>query len=59
MKKTLMCGAIAAALGLLSVAAWAQRRQKQPGEDWAQLFNGEDLSGWTKIGKESWSVGTA
>lgn len=56
MKKTLVCGAIAAALGLLSVAAWAQKRQKLPGEDWVQLFNGQDLSGWTKIGKESWTV---
>jgi len=55
MKKTLVCGAIAVALGLLSVAAWAQR-QKLPGEDWVQLFNGQDLSGWTKIGKESWTV---
>ena len=27
-----------------------------PGEDWVSLFNGKDLSGWTEIGKEKWSV---
>ena len=29
---------------------------KPPGEDWVSLFNGKDLSGWTEIGKEKWSV---
>ncbi len=27
-----------------------------PGEDWVPLFNGKDLSGWTKIGDERWDV---
>jgi hypothetical protein len=29
---------------------------KLPGEDWVQLFNGKDLSGWTEVGKEKWEV---
>jgi Domain of Unknown Function (DUF1080) len=31
-------------------------RPKLPGEDWVQLFNGTDLSGWVEIGKEQWTV---
>ena len=27
-----------------------------PGEDWVQLFNGKDLTGWVEVGKEKWSV---
>src|SRR5215813_4251859 len=27
-----------------------------PGEDWIQLFNGKDLSGWTPVGAESWTA---
>ena len=38
-----------------SVAAQPQKA-KLPGEDWVQLFNGKDLSGWTKIGNEKWDV---
>src|SRR5271156_1501217 len=33
-----------------------QQKAKLPGEDWIQLFNGVDLGGWTKIGRESWTV---
>ena len=29
---------------------------KAPGEDWVALFNGTDLSGWVKVGKEQWTV---
>src|SRR5512135_2675874 len=43
------------ALLLLSLAAFAQK-PKLPGEDWLTLFNGTDLTGWTKIGNEKWSV---
>jgi hypothetical protein len=37
---------------------FAQRtpRPVLPGEDWVQLFNGKDLTGWTEIGKEKWVV---
>jgi hypothetical protein len=31
-------------------------KAKLPGEDWVSLFNGTDLSGWVKIGNESWTV---
>jgi len=34
----------------------AQEKAKLPGEDWVSLFNGADLTGWTKIGHESWTV---
>jgi len=27
-----------------------------PGEDWIQLFNGKDLTGWVEVGKEKWTV---
>ena len=30
--------------------------QKVPGEDWVQLFNGKDLTGWVEVGKEKWEV---
>ncbi len=29
---------------------------KLPGEDWVQLFNGTDLTGWKPIGNEKWTV---
>ena len=32
------------------------RRNAPPGEDWVSLFNGNDLSGWVKIGNEKWQV---
>lgn len=31
-------------------------KAKLPGEDWVSLFSGKDLSGWVKIGNESWTV---
>jgi len=43
------------ALFLLPLAAFAQK-PKLPGEDWITLFNGKDLSGWSKIGNEQWTV---
>ena len=26
------------------------------GEQWVQLFNGKDLTGWVEVGKEKWTV---
>jgi 3-keto-disaccharide hydrolase len=34
----------------------AQEKVKLPGSDWISLFNGTDLTGWIKIGNESWTV---
>lgn len=36
----------------------AQRAKRPilPGEDWIQLFNGKDLTGWVEVGKEKWGV---
>lgn len=31
-------------------------RSNRLGPQWEQVFNGEDLSGWTKVGNESWTV---
>ena len=42
--------------GTLSCVVRAQQKTKLPGEDWIRLFNGSDLSGWTRIGNESWTV---
>jgi hypothetical protein len=56
MKRVLLFSGIFTALSVLGIGALAQSRPKQPGEDWVSLFNGNDLSGWTKIGKESWTV---
>lgn len=56
MKHVLLFAAVFAVL--VSSAPWigAQTKPKLAGEDWVSLFNGNDLSGWTKIGKESWTV---
>lgn len=46
-------------IGLLALTcAFAQRstRAKLPGEQWVSLFNGKDLTGWIKVGNESWEV---
>lgn len=56
MKRVLLFSGLFAGLGILAVGALAQSKPKLPGDDWVSLFNGNDLSGWTKIGKESWTV---
>jgi hypothetical protein len=56
MKRVLLFSGFIAALGILTVGALAQSKPKLPGEDWVSLFSGNDLSGWTKIGQESWTV---
>src|SRR3954447_19520267 len=44
-------------LFLLPLALLAQsQREKLGGEDWVALFNGKDLTGWTNVGKEKWTV---
>lgn len=42
--------------GLASGVVFPQDKTKKPGEDWVSLFNGTDLTGWHKVGKESWTV---
>ena len=42
---------------VLTVLLSAQNpKPKLPGEDWIALFNGKDLTGWTKIGNEKWEI---
>ena len=45
-------------VSLLCACAFAQQRQRPilPGEDWVQLFNGKDLTGWVNVGQEKWEV---
>lgn len=33
-----------------------ESKPRLPGEDWVQLFNGKDLTGWVEVGKEKWTV---
>lgn len=40
---------------LLTTSAFAQRSRSLTPE-WESLFNGQDLSGWTKVGNEKWVV---
>lgn len=46
-----------ASLLLLSVA-FGQRPSgpRPPGEDWVQLYNGKDTTGWKNVGAEQWVV---
>lgn len=48
---------VAAMLLATAVSVLAQQpEQKIPGNDWVQLFNEKDLTGWIPIGAESWTV---
>lgn len=47
---------VLATLTALPDAQTRRQRPTLPGEDWAQLFNGTDLSGWVNVGNEKWSV---
>ncbi len=44
--------------GLLTAPLFAQlpAGTKPPGEDWVQIFNGKDLTGWHNVGVEKWTV---
>jgi hypothetical protein len=43
-------------LFLSTLAAQNVKPAKLAGEDWVQLFNGKDLTGWVEVGKEKWTV---
>ena len=47
---------VVAACGVASLVAQQQAKPKLPGEDWVQLFNGTDLTGWNAVGSEKWTV---
>jgi hypothetical protein len=40
----------------LAIAQTPRDRPKLPNEQWVQLFNGLDLTGWDPVGKEKWTV---
>lgn len=44
------------ALVAMAVTSFGVLAANVPGEDWVNLFNGKDLSGWNPVGKESWTV---
>jgi hypothetical protein len=39
-----------------SLLAQNVKPEKLGGQDWVQLFNGKDLTGWVNVGKEKWTV---
>lgn len=46
-----------AAVFFLGTILFAQTKKPVlPGEDWVNLFNGKDLTGWVKVGNETWNV---
>ena len=48
-----------ALMALIAAGVLAQApgdKPKLPGEDWVQLFNGKDLTGWIPVGNEKWTV---
>ncbi len=42
--------------GAVALGQTPRNRAPLPNEQWVQLFNGKDLSGWHEVGKEKWSV---
>jgi hypothetical protein len=50
---------IALIAGVVPASVFGQTPQKRPplpNEQWVQLFNGKDLTGWVEVGKEKWTV---
>ena len=49
--------AVATLAGSFAIKAQTPRnRAPLPNEQWVQLFNGTDLTGWDPVGKEKWTV---
>ncbi len=55
-KRLLAAVLVAAAMATCGCFLAAQEKVNPPGEDWVSLFNGTDLTGWVKVGNESWTV---
>lgn len=55
-KATPILISLSLALPLFCQQQRAQRAPRNPETDWVQLFNGKDLTGWVKVGNESWTV---
>jgi len=54
MRTTVVLASTLLAAALL--AAQPATRTRPPGEDWIQLYNGKDLTGWNPVGAEEWKV---
>lgn len=48
--------ALVAASAISAAAQPETPRPARGGEDWVQLFNGKDLTGWQNVGQEKWTV---
>lgn len=55
MKRFLTVAVLCAAAAAILLAQ-LPKGVRPPGEDWVQLFNGKDLTGWNPVGKEEWTV---
>lgn len=55
MKRSLLIAVLCAAAAAVLLAQ-LPKGVRPPGEDWVQLFNGKDLTGWNPVGKEEWTV---
>jgi hypothetical protein len=47
---------LAIALPALFLGQTPKGREPLPNEQWVSLFNGKDLTGWTNVGHEKWTV---
>jgi hypothetical protein len=56
MRRFILFGTLLLIAALVIGNAQQQRRPRLPGEDWVQIFNGKDLTGWTQVGNEKWTV---
>ena len=58
MRKLAVFLSVALSVAVLTSTAFAQRapRPKMPSEQWVELFNGKDLTGWVNVGNEKWTV---
>jgi len=57
--RSIRLAAAALIAGLVPASVLAQPPKKGPllpSEQWVQLFNGKDLTGWAEVGKEKWTV---
>jgi len=57
--RSIRLAAVALIAGLVPASVLAQPPKKGPvlpSEQWVQLFNGKDLTGWAEVGKEKWTV---
>ncbi len=55
-RRFVVASALTASIAAGVLAQAPTDKPKVPGEDWVQLFNGKDLTGWVPVGNEKWVV---